>query len=138
MIKIKRGRGSDHPSFKGHGFITCTFFSNIKRHAEERGIRFNITIKDVNDLYIKQDKKCALTGINLNFSPLTRESKGTASIDRKSSKGGYTKRNIQFVHKKINMMKGRLTDKEFITWAKLIVDHHQKQLIKESQMPALI
>jgi hypothetical protein len=44
----------------------------------------------------------------------------TASLDRKDSSKGYTKDNVQWIHKTINFMKGQMSDQEFVSWCKLV------------------
>ena len=53
--------------YKGINELSLSFFCQIKKGAEKRNLPFNINIKEIWDLYIKQDKKCALTGIELKF-----------------------------------------------------------------------
>ena len=69
--------------------------------------------------FLKQDKKCALTGIELVFAFRTTK-RGmwtqTASLDRIDSSKGYTKDNIQWVHKRIQKMKMDMDNTEFIDW----------------------
>ena len=38
----------------------------IKRGAENRSIKFNITAKEIYDLLEKQENKCALSGISIS------------------------------------------------------------------------
>jgi hypothetical protein len=47
----------------------------------------------------------------------------TASLDRINSKKGYTKDNVQWVHKWINFMKQDLDEEEFITFCEAIVNY---------------
>lgn len=50
----------------------------------------------------------------------------TASIDRIDSSKGYTKDNIQWVHKNVNIMKMDQTMDQFLYICKKIVDHQAK------------
>ena len=52
---------------------------------------------------------------------------GTASLDRIDSTKGYTKNNIQWVHKTINKMKNVLHDEEFIQWCNLIANYNKEK-----------
>lgn len=108
-----------------YGDISGYFFTRIKRHAEKRQIYFDICIKNIWELFIKQDKKCALTGIDLVLTR-KRGSDNTASLDRIDSSKGYTLDNIRWVHKEINIMKMDLSDIELIEWAKKLVSFNQK------------
>jgi len=57
---------------------------------------------------------------NNAYKIFKKNSLGTASIDRKNSDLGYTKENIQWVHKDVNYMKMNLSEKYFIKLCKLI------------------
>ena len=69
--------------------------------------------------FLKQNKKCALTGSELEINV-------TASVDRIDSKKGYTKDNVQWVHKKVNLMKGTMSQKDFIETCKSVVETNDK------------
>ncbi len=47
----------------------------------------------------------------------------TASLDRIDSSKGYTKDNIQWVHKHVNLMKHKFDQKYFVDICKLIANH---------------
>jgi hypothetical protein len=47
-------------------------------------------------------------------------SKVTASLDRIDSSKGYVEGNVQWVHKRINIMKNDLSDSEFIEWCRVV------------------
>jgi hypothetical protein len=98
----------------------------MKRGAKRRGIPFEIGKKYVWELFVKQYKRCALTGIEITFPTNIRRASGTASLDRINNAKGYVEENVQWVHKTINDMKGRLTDEEFIKYC-LIVAEYQKE-----------
>ena len=101
--------------------ISGTFYFCCMRNARDRKIKFDITIQEILELWLKQNKKCAYTGLELCIASSKKyRSSQTASLDRIDSKLGYIKGNIQFVHKKVNMMKGQLSDKEFLFFCKEI------------------
>ena len=91
--------------------IRISWFKKFKMSAELRGLDWNIKIEDIYNLYINQKGKCALSGIEINW--LTTGHKHTASIDRIDSEVGYELKNIQLVHKDVNMMKGKFDQKYF-------------------------
>ena len=91
-------------------------------------MEFSITVKYAWELYLKQHKKCALTGQNIYFAP-RRKSNPTrtasnASLDRIDSTKGYISGNVQWVLKKINMMKQGNTQQEFISLCKLVAKYN--------------
>jgi hypothetical protein len=100
-------------SFKGITYkgISGDNFSSIRKSARERNFEFKIDIKYLWDLYIKQDKKCALTGVDIILD--VDNSVKTASLDRIDSLKGYTKDNVQWVHINVNRMKWDYTQEEF-------------------------
>lgn len=73
---------------------------------------------------MKQNKKCALTGDIIYFPTRCWSRDGTASLDRIDSSKGYTKENVQWVHKDINMMKQEYTTEVFLGWCKKVVEHN--------------
>ena len=46
------------------------------------------------------------------------------SVDRLDPKVGYTKDNIQWVHKKVNTMKWNIGQDQFIEWCKIIANNN--------------
>lgn len=100
--------------------IPGAVFGKILRNCKRKTkiLRCDISIIDLNDLWIKQNGKCALTGAKLFLH--SKSIKCTASLDRINSVGNYTKDNIQWVHKVVNRMKWNLVQKDFLDWCKLI------------------
>jgi len=47
----------------------------------------------------------------------------TASLDRIDSSIGYIKSNIQWVHKRVNLIKSDMDQKDLLYWCSLIVDN---------------
>lgn len=108
--------------WKGYKDISIRFFNSIKRSAFKRNLEFNITIKQVWELFLKQNKKCALSGIDISFNKFSsNKNKITASLDRIDSLKGYTKDNIQWLHKDINRFKNNYSQYKFIEMCKLVV-----------------
>lgn len=105
--------------------IPMSYFNSLKRGAVQREIEFTITPEDVNLQWIKQNKKCALTGIELVFANLNKKYKLiTASVDRINSDMGYLPDNIQIVHKDINKLKNTFSQDSFINWCRLVAKTH--------------
>ena len=109
--------GESNSKWRGYKEISGTYFSSIINGAKSRNLECNIKIEEIWNLFIKQDKKCALSGEKLIFSPKTEgvsRAFGTASLDRIDSSKGYTINNVQWVHKDINYMKMDLRQDRFI------------------------
>lgn len=116
----------NHNGWRGYGDIPKDFFSTIKRGAKSRDIKFDITIEYLWDLFIKQDKKCALSGLELSFSKTRKDTKSkSVSIDRIDSNIGYVKDNVQWVHKIVNIMKNKLDEQDFIFYCNKISEHNK-------------
>lgn len=105
--------------WKGYNEIPYGWFS---RYFERKGTRKehfgDITIEQVYDLWIVQDKKCALSGVSIGFYDDGKTH--TCSIDRIDSSKNYTIDNIQLVHKHVNLMKNKFDNQYFIDMCKLI------------------
>lgn len=123
---VAHPKNKNHKGWKGYEDIPKDFYSTVKRGAESRNIEFNITIEDLWELFIKQQGKCALSGLEIKFSKVRKDSLGkTISLDRVDSSKGYTKDNIQFVHKHINIMKNNFDQDYFISLCNNIVNHNK-------------
>ncbi len=119
--------GNRNPAFKGTGNICSTFLQELKRSAERRDIYFDHSVDTdyLWKLFKKQNCLCALTGLELSFGTHMRDTLNrTASVDRIDSNKGYTKDNIQFVHKQINMLKTNIDEDTFIQLCILVAEHH--------------
>lgn len=102
-----------------HHTIPNYIWTNIRNGAKKRGFVFDITIDYIWKIFIKQRKKCALTGCNLIFS--RKRNKTTASIDRIDSKKGYIKDNVQIIHKDINKLKMDFSEEKLFDMCSKIV-----------------
>jgi hypothetical protein len=123
--------------FNGYCDLSSSYYNSFKKHRIKKGFKWDdeVTIEFLWNLYIKQNKKCAISGVPIilikNWSEQNKSKKlkiyQTASIDRIDSDGGYTVDNIQWVHKSINYMKGQLSNDEFIDLCKLIVNNNKRK-----------
>lgn len=110
-------RRENSPFWTGTGEISNTLISKIKHNAKRRKVQFSVDTQYLWDLFIKQNRKCALSGLPIAFSQCHNDlhtSKFTASLDRIDSRDGYVVGNVQWVHKDINMMKQRYSVDYFI------------------------
>ena len=92
------------------------------RRKKVSNLEFTITLKDIKELYYN-NSKCVLSGIDLTWDVTKTINEQNLSIDRIDSNKGYTKDNIQLVDKRINMMKGVLSDEEFIKLCNLVTSY---------------
>lgn len=116
-------RGKNHTTWKGYEEISLTFWKSIQNGASERNLEFDITIEDAWNLFVLQERKCAFTGIELNFDSSSRINNRTASLDRKDSTKGYVLDNLQWVHKDINILKKDISDEYFIYLCSLVAKY---------------
>lgn len=116
--------GENNVRFTGYKEISGQKWSSYRCGAERRGLDFLITIEYVWDLFLKQDRKCGLTGLDIFFGK-TNTSESTASLDRIDSSKGYVEGNVMWVHKDINKMKMDLDKIEFIKMCKLIIENNK-------------
>lgn len=113
--------------WKGYKDITGTYWGGLIKSAKDRNIEFNIDIAYVWNLFISQNEKCALSGIDIKFNQHSQHFKTsqTASLDRIDSSKGYVEGNVQWVHKTVNKMKMDIKEKEFINFCELIASNRR-------------
>jgi len=112
------------PKHKGCGEISRGQYSRINISARVRNLEFNVSIKYIWNLFLKQNRKCALTGLQLAFAPNQLQSGlTTASLDRIDSTKGYIKDNVQWVHKDVNRMKNNFPEVRFIDYCVQIAEN---------------
>lgn len=113
--------------WRGCGELSMDSFSNIRRGAESRNLEFKITIEFLWELFLKQNRKCALTGIELSLHKHKRNGiRQTASLDRKDSSKGYVENNVQWVHKHVNICKHTYGNEEFIEICNKVAKLHPR------------
>lgn len=118
-----------------YGEIPLSFWKEFKKRAtgeksreSRRNLIFNVTIEYVWNLYLKQNRKCSLSGLDIGFCTecILDKNKNkhkwihTASLDRIDNTKGYEEGNVQWVHKDINIMKNVFNQEYFIQICKLI------------------
>ncbi len=119
--------GNRNINWAGHGDISGMYFAGVRCSARNRGIDFNITIEDAWEQFEAQNRECALTKLPLVIRQSIRmKTEMTASLDRIDSSKGYTKDNIQWVHKDVNKMKNGYTEERFKEICRLVTEHSSK------------
>jgi len=103
--------------WKGHGEISGTRWHIIKDSASGRRggkkKQFKISIEYIWNLFLKQNRLCALSGLPIKFAKNYKDST-TASLDRIDSAKGYIEGNVQWTHKEINKIKLDLSVDRFL------------------------
>jgi hypothetical protein len=124
-LKIKAYAGCENKNFK-----TIGTFEKIRRRAIRKKYPLDITEDYIWLLYISQNRKCALTGLDIVFkNKFTKILETTASLDRIDSSLGYIISNVQWVHKDINAMKINLDQQDFISLCRTVSNHQGSKSI---------
>jgi hypothetical protein len=118
----KKVFGKDHKDWKGFGDISgswwCMHVTREIKQTKRHKIDFDLTIEFAWELYLNQDRKCILSGVPIKFDRNCVYN--TASLDKIDSSLGYTRANVQWVHKDINFMKRTYSQEYFIKMCKLV------------------
>lgn len=118
----RRSFKTNNPKYTGGKYVGGTFFNYIRTEARRRNIAFEISLAYLDDLFLKQNNLCALSGIYI-YLPQESKSIGTASLDRIDSSKGYSNNNVQWVHKDINFFKFECCESLFLDYCEFICAH---------------
>lgn len=110
---------------RGHKHnLNARVWGRILRNAKLRKIPVDLgEVKEAKDflyklLHTKQKNCCALSGLPIHIANTIKgdmnQGETTASLDRIDSNRGYTRDNVQWVHKDVNKMKANLTQYRFV------------------------
>jgi hypothetical protein len=114
--------------WNGHEEISGEYWGAIKKGAKVRFLDFKMTIEEAWELFEKQNRKCALSGVDIKFSRNRKIGiEQTASLDRIDSSVGYKIDNVQWVHKDINRMKQNFNNEYFVEMCKLITERNKER-----------
>jgi len=96
----------------------------LRYSRKKQGHKWDVTKKEIYQLYLKQGGKCALSGVEMTHVR-THDVKGDTniSIDRIDPEGLYVLANIQLVCKRVNYMKHNKDQKTFLNWVGLIYNN---------------
>jgi hypothetical protein len=102
--------------------------SRIYGGARGRGLLVAIDKDDLLGLFLKQEGRCALTGIEMDWRAKGGAGRGNKalaapSVDRIDSHGNYTLDNIQIVMAAVNVMKNDLSTDQFVALCEQVVAH---------------
>lgn len=109
-------KGKNNHAWKGYEEISGRYWRTVKKGAKERNLQVSVTIEQCWNKAIEQNKKCALSGIDLVFGK-------NASLDRIDSDKGYVIGNVQWVDKDINIIKSNYDEQRFIELCKQVARH---------------
>lgn len=113
--------GNNSKKWNGFGEISGDFWDRTKRSALNRKLEFSISIEEAWNLFLKQERRCSISGLPLVFFfSKSNKNQTTASLDRINSNLGYVSSNIQWIHKDINKMKNSFDENYFVEICDLI------------------
>lgn len=112
----EKNSGSLNAKFCGYRDISGTIWCRIRSRAKSRNQEMDIDLPYIWELFEKQGKCCALTGLPISFA----RRQGSASLDRIDSNKGYLKGNVQWVHKIVNIMKNVYDVDDFVSICLLV------------------
>lgn len=96
-----------------------------KDRALKAGIPFNLTLEFLEELWIKQEGKCALSGLPMTFELKLGRIPTNVSIDKKNRLLGYTQDNVQLVCMAANQAKSDMSEEELYNLCKSIVKTYE-------------
>jgi len=102
------------------GELALTQYTRLKKSAEKRNYEFSVSIEYLWNLYLQQNKICAITG---DIISNIRE----ASLDRIDSTIGYIEGNVQWVTYRANISKHTMTMNELYEFCKKVLNHANQQ-----------
>jgi hypothetical protein len=137
--KKLRFRGNTNPMWTGYGEIGGGQWCKIKlestearrsrRYKSHTALPFKITIEYAWNLFLKQNRKCALSGEPLTmWGKINGKYTGNASLDRIDSSKGYVDGNVQWIDKKLQHVKTKLSDAEFIAICQKVAAYQVEKL----------
>ena len=118
--------GSNNYAWTGYGEIKGQYFCKLKMEAKFRKLTYKVSKKYLWDLFLKQNRKCALSGLPIQFT--INKCERTASLDKINSSEGYEKGNVQWIHKMVNVMKNGFKEEDFLRFCKLIYEYNRNRI----------
>lgn len=111
---------------KGYELISGDMWSQIKKSADKKSIKFDLRIEEAWDIFTSQNNKCGLSEFPIKLSgyPYDKE-KTTAKLQLLEPELGYKNDNIIWVHKDIGKMIGNFNVDKFIMIAEQVNKHNK-------------
>ena len=112
---VTKQKEQRHPHIPNH------FLNNVMRHASFKDRKVEVDDDWIWELYLSQNRKCALSGRDISFSKCGE--KANASLDRIDSNLDYIKDNLQLTHIDVNLSKRIYSNDYFIQMCREITDY---------------
>jgi len=97
-----------------------------KDRAKKKNLPFSISRDFVENLWVEQEGKCAISGIEMTYTMFSGRVPTNLSIDQISPNKGYTEGNIQLVCSAINQMKNDMSEEELFMFCLRVVENAAK------------
>lgn len=107
-------------NYTGYKDLSGSYWVAIKNRAFKKQIIFDIDIEYAWYLFISQNRKCALSGLDIYLSPNLKKKRNSASLDRINNDLGYIYGNVQWLHKDVNNIKGSMSKDLMLYYCKSI------------------
>ena len=108
--------------------ILSNILSNARFRAKKNNLEFNLDIMFLKELFIKQEGKCAISGIELTYIIGSNKINTNISIDKINPNNGYTKDNVQLASVLYNTMKYNLTMDELYESCSIILKNRKENI----------
>lgn len=121
------------------GEIPKRHWDSLIKGCVVRGLEIDISPKFIWELFLTQHRQCALTGMSLDFASHSKaHDRGdfTASLDRIDCSLGYTRANVRWVHKYVNLLKCDHSDAELLVVCKHIFEKQMLGITNSFERPA--
>jgi hypothetical protein len=115
----RKPSGAKSARWTGFSEISGAYWGRLQRGAASRDIPFRLSIQEAWEVFLRQQRRCALTG-----EPICLGKGQTASVDRIDSSGPYELSNVQWLHKDVNKMKMDTTTEKFVALCRLVARHN--------------
>lgn len=139
LTKRRQEAGRKSAAFIGFKEISSHYISQPRWIAKQRQLAFDIDGQFIWDLYKAQEGLCALSGVPIKFARTNlQRTTATASLDRINSDLGYTKDNVQWVHKDIQGLKMHLPETRFIELCTKVAQHTKHNKLRKTICRSII
>jgi hypothetical protein len=98
-----------HGNYKGTEHIPLTIFNGWRNRATRDGIPFELTINEIENMFVGQNGSCPVTGRKLT---LKTNDWNKVSLDRVNPAGHYRADNVRLVTTIVNLVRNELSDDE--------------------------
>jgi hypothetical protein len=99
-------------------------YSQSRYRSSQRNIKFELTIEQFANICKEKCYYCGEYDSRVHHKVSGDIVVEVVGVDRIDSNKGYTKDNIQWVHKRVQQMKWNISQDQFIEWCKIIAKNN--------------